>query len=90
MIIGAALLRWMYRGGRPNRLARVLNRISAAQFGSGRLAPATWVTLEVTGRRSGRTITCPVVVTVYRGERPSRRSHLTLRRPVTSVPSQRS
>ena len=69
MIIGAALLRWMYRGGRPNRLARVLNRISAAQFGSGRLAPATWVTLEVTGRRSGRTITCPLVVTVYRGER---------------------
>jgi hypothetical protein len=69
MIVSSALQRWMYRGGRPNRLARVLNRISAAQFGSGRLAPATWVTLEVTGRRTGRTISCPLVVTVHQGER---------------------
>lgn len=59
----------MYSGGRPNRLARVLNRISAVQFASGRLGPSTWVTLEVTGRRSGRPVTCPLVVTVHQGER---------------------
>jgi deazaflavin-dependent oxidoreductase (nitroreductase family) len=59
----------MYRGGRPNRLARALNRISAAQFGAGFLAPPGWVTLEVTGRRSGRTVVFPLVVTTYRDER---------------------
>ncbi|WP_433788588.1 nitroreductase/quinone reductase family protein [Actinoplanes sp. CA-252034] len=61
--------RWLYRGGRPNRLARILNRISAVQFASGRLAPATWVTLEVVGRRSGRIVSCPLVMTVHQGER---------------------
>lgn len=61
--------RWMYRGGRPNRLARLFNRISAGQFGSGFLAPETWVTLEVTGRRSGRTVACPLVVTVHNDDR---------------------
>jgi deazaflavin-dependent oxidoreductase (nitroreductase family) len=59
----------MYRGGRPNRLARILNRISAVHFASGRLAPGTWVTLEVVGRRSGRIVSCPLVVTVHRDER---------------------
>jgi hypothetical protein len=67
--MGARIRRWMYRGGHPNGLARLLNRISATHFGSGRLAPATWVTLEVTGRRSGRTVACPLVVTVHQGER---------------------
>lgn len=59
----------MYRGGRPGGLARILNRITAAYHGRGILAPSNWVTLEVTGRRSGRTITFPLVVTAYRGER---------------------
>jgi deazaflavin-dependent oxidoreductase (nitroreductase family) len=62
-------LRRMYRGGRPNRLARVLNRLSAVHFGSGLLAPRGWVTLEVTGRRSGHTVSCPLVVATCRGER---------------------
>lgn len=60
--------RWMYRGGRPNRLARVLNRASAVLH-SSRLTPGNWVTLEVTGRRSGRTISFPLVVADYQGER---------------------
>lgn len=65
----SAALRRMYRGGHPNRLARVLNRMSALQFGAGFLSPRTWVTLEVTGRRSGNTVSCPLAVTVLRGER---------------------
>jgi deazaflavin-dependent oxidoreductase (nitroreductase family) len=69
MIFPRSWRRWMYRGGRPNRLARVLNRISARQFGTGFLAPENWVTLEVTGRRSGRTVACPLVVTVYHDDR---------------------
>jgi deazaflavin-dependent oxidoreductase (nitroreductase family) len=43
--------------------------VSALQFGAGFLAPRDWVTLEVTGRRSGQTVACPLVVTRYRGER---------------------
>ncbi|WIM92855.1 nitroreductase/quinone reductase family protein [Actinoplanes oblitus] len=69
MLLSQAARRRMYRGGRPDRVARWLNRLSAAQFSAGFLTPATWVTLEVTGRRSGRTISCPLVVTRYRGER---------------------
>jgi hypothetical protein len=61
--------RWMYRDGRPNGLARAMNRVSAVQFSAGVLAPRNWVTLEVRGRRSGRTVSCPVVVALYQGER---------------------
>jgi deazaflavin-dependent oxidoreductase (nitroreductase family) len=61
--------RWLYRGGRPNRVARFLNRISAVHFATGVLAPSTWVTLEVRGRRSGRTISFPLVVADYEGDR---------------------
>jgi hypothetical protein len=61
--------RWLYRGGRPNRLARLMNRISAIHFATGVLAPSNWVTLEVRGRRSGRTISFPLVVADYEGER---------------------
>jgi hypothetical protein len=45
--------RWMYRGGRPNRVARLRNRISAIQFATGVLAPSNWVTLEVPGAAFG-------------------------------------
>ena len=54
----------MYRGGRPNRLARVLNRISAIQYSAG-LGPRNWVALEVPGRRTGRIISFPLVVANY-------------------------
>ena len=60
--------RWLYRGGRPNRVARVLNRGWAAVHALG-VAPDYLVTLEVRGRRSGRVISFPLVMTVVGGER---------------------
>ncbi|MFC7277685.1 hypothetical protein ACFQS1_27155 [Paractinoplanes rhizophilus] len=69
MIMSGPMRRRMYRGGRPSRLARALNRVSALQFGAGFLVPGNWVTMEVTGRRSGRTVACPLVITRYEGER---------------------
>jgi deazaflavin-dependent oxidoreductase (nitroreductase family) len=46
----------------------MLNRLSAVQGATG-LSPDRWVTLEVPGRRSGRTISFPLVVADYDGER---------------------
>jgi hypothetical protein len=60
--------RWLYRGGRPGRLARVMNRQSALAASAG-LAPRRMVTLEVPGRRTGRRISLPLVVADYEGER---------------------
>jgi hypothetical protein len=62
------LERWLYRGGRPGRLARLINRGFAVVHASGR-APVGWVTLEVVGRRSGRRISFPLVMTTLAGER---------------------
>lgn len=59
---------WMYRGKHPNHLARRLNRVWAALAGAG-IGPKRLVRLEVTGRRTGRTVSFPVVVADYRGER---------------------
>lgn len=64
-----ALKRRMYPDDRPGRLARAMIRLDAAQFAAGRLSPARAVTLEVTGRRSGRTITFPLVLAEVDGER---------------------
>jgi len=61
--------RWFYRGGRPNRLARALNRLSAIQASTGVLAPKRMVTLEVRGRQTGRPISFPLVVVDYLGDR---------------------
>ncbi len=60
--------RWLYRGQRPNWIARMLNRAWAAVASSG-VASNYLVTLEVTGRKSGRTISLPVVVAVVDGQR---------------------
>ena len=60
--------RWLYRGQRPNWIARMLNRAWAAVASSG-VAPNYLVTLEVTGRKSGRTVSLPVVVAVVDGQR---------------------
>ena len=60
--------RWLYRTGRPNRLARFINRAWAIVYARG-LLPDYLVTLEVVGRRSGRTTSFPMVVAVVRGER---------------------
>jgi hypothetical protein len=61
-------LRWLYRGGRPNRFARVQNRVSAIAFAAG-VWPKRAATLEVRGRRSGRVISFPLVIADHEGER---------------------
>jgi deazaflavin-dependent oxidoreductase (nitroreductase family) len=60
--------RWLYRDGRPHALASLLNRGWATLHALG-IAPDYLVTLEVTGRRSGRTISFPLVMAVVDGER---------------------
>jgi len=60
--------RWLYRGHRPNWIARIMNRATAAMASTG-VAPDYLVTLEVTGRKSGRTFSLPVVIAVVDGER---------------------
>ena len=62
------LARWLYRGGRPNRLAKVVNGVWAKLFSFG-VARDYLVTLEVRGRRSGRTMTLPMVMAVVDGQR---------------------
>ena len=62
------LERWLYHRGRPNRVAPVANRVSAAVYALG-VAPNYLVTLEVLGRRSGRPIRLPLVMAVVAGER---------------------
>ena len=62
-----AYLRWLYRGGRPNLLARVLNRGSAIAHAAG-IWPSRLATLEVPGRRTGHIISFPVVIADYEGE----------------------
>jgi deazaflavin-dependent oxidoreductase (nitroreductase family) len=60
--------RWLYRGKRPHLTARVLNGAWARLAGAG-FGPQALVRLDVTGRRSGRTVSLPVVVADYQGER---------------------
>lgn len=62
------LNRWLYAGGRPNRVARALNGLWARLAGAG-AAPARMATLEVVGRTSGRTLRLPVVVADVDGQR---------------------
>ena len=60
--------RWLYRRQRPNWIARIANRAWATVASSG-IASNSVVTLEVTGRKSGRTVSLPVVVAVVDAER---------------------
>ncbi len=62
------LARWLYRGGRPNRAASVVNRCTAAVYALG-IAPNYLVTLDVMGRRSGRVLSLPLVMAVVESER---------------------
>lgn len=62
------LQRWFYAGGRPNRVARILDRCTAALSARGS-GPEYLVTLEVPGRRSGRIVALPLVMAVVGGER---------------------
>ena len=60
--------RWMYNRRRPNRMAALLNRGTAAAAAAG-MAPKRLATLEVRGRRTGRRLSLPVVVVDYEGGR---------------------
>ncbi|EHR52842.1 protein of unknown function (DUF385) [Saccharomonospora marina XMU15] len=62
------LKRWFYRDGRPNRVARVLDRATAGLYARG-VAPNYLVTLRVRGRRTGKPVAVPLVMTVIDGER---------------------
>jgi deazaflavin-dependent oxidoreductase (nitroreductase family) len=61
--------RWLYRGRRPNWLARLLNRLTVALAASGFGADSGLATLEVTGRFSGQPVSLPVVVAAVEGQR---------------------
>ncbi len=63
-----AFKRWLYRGGRPNLLAKMLNRCWAIIHSLG-ILPNWLVTLEVVGRKSGKTISFPLALTSMNGER---------------------
>ena len=60
--------RWMYRGARPNRVARTLNAPWAKLSAAG-VWPTRLVTLRAPGRRTGRSTSVPLVVANYQGER---------------------
>ena len=62
------LQRWFYAGGRPNLMARLLDRGTAVVSAHGR-GPEYLVALEVPGRRSGRIVSLPLVVAAVGGER---------------------
>ena len=64
----ARFKRWLYRGGRPNPLARAINRGWAVLHSLG-IDPGRMVTLRVVGRRSGRLISFPLAMTSLGGER---------------------
>jgi uncharacterized protein len=59
--------RWLYQGGHPNALTRLINRGWAAVHSSG-IAPNYLVTLEVVGRCSGRMISFPLAMVRLDGE----------------------
>lgn len=59
---------WLYNGHRPNWLAKIMNSISAALHATG-IAPNYLVTLDVIGRKSGKTVSLPLVMVVIEGQR---------------------
>ncbi len=59
---------WLYRGGRPNLLAKIINRGWAVLHSVG-ILPERFVTLKVVGRKSGKVISFPLAMTAMNGER---------------------
>ena len=59
---------WLYRGKRPNWIAKILNR-GIANSASKSMSPNGVVALEVIGRKSGRVLSFPLVVAVNEGQR---------------------
>jgi deazaflavin-dependent oxidoreductase (nitroreductase family) len=64
--LSAESLRAMYAGGQANATGRRFARFWALVFRLG-IMPKRWVTLEVTGRRSGRTIPFPLGMADWEG-----------------------
>jgi hypothetical protein len=63
-----AFKQWLYNGGKPNNLAKIINRGWAFLHSLG-IFPDRFVTLEVAGRKSGKIIRFPLAMTVLNGER---------------------
>ncbi|HEY9152180.1 MAG TPA: nitroreductase/quinone reductase family protein [Anaerolineales bacterium] len=66
--VHSAFLRWLYRGGHPSPLAKIMNK-GGAIFNLLGLLPNYSVTLEVVGRQSGKKISFPLVMVMMNGER---------------------
>ncbi len=64
-----AFKRWMYRGHHPNWLGRLFNREAVVLSSLGLFARYGLATLEVSGRTSGRTVSLPIAVLAFKGER---------------------
>src|SRR5512141_1315120 len=62
------LKQWLYNGKRPNWIAKILNR-GIANSASKSISPDGVVALEVVGRKSGRIVSFPLVMTVVDGQR---------------------
>ena len=65
---GGALKRWLYRGQRPNWIAKILNRAWAISA-SRKSTSNGLVALEVIGRKTGRVISFPLVMITIGGQR---------------------
>jgi deazaflavin-dependent oxidoreductase (nitroreductase family) len=67
MIHKGDYLRYLYRGGRPHRWARIQNGWGA-WLAAHAVGPSAMVALEVVGRTSGRTITMPLAAVDLGGQ----------------------
>jgi len=56
--------RWLYRHRRASRVARFLNAVQARLAAAG-VGPRWLVMVEVTGRRTGKTVSFPAVIADY-------------------------
>lgn len=63
-----ALKRWLYEGGRPRKITKIINQGWAWLHSTG-ILPDSMVTLEVAGRQSGKLIRFPLAVAKLNGER---------------------
>ncbi len=65
---GGTFKRWLYRGQRAGWIAKILNRMWAIVASSG-IVYNFMVTLEVTGRKSGKIISFPLVIVFIDSQR---------------------
>ncbi len=59
---------WLYRGQKPGRIAKVLNRMWANAASKNAMSDGL-VALEVVGRKSGRVVSFPLVMVTVDGQR---------------------